>query len=164
MAERKRTTARQAALRLLAARALSERELEERLARKGFEPAEVSAVVSAMRRAGYVDDRKLAYNVISSRSKRARIGRGRLEAELGRRGISPRDRQSAWEMARDEFDEQALLAQAIQVLLEREGPPRDIRAYERLAQRLARRGFAARDVLRALAPHRPPGAETDDIV
>ena len=146
------------AMRLLAARDLTRRELGERLGRRGFDSGEIARVVEALA-PRYIDDRRLAYNAILSRSRRMRLGRGRLDAELRRRGVSEEDLAAAWEAAQAGYDGPALLAQALEGLLRASGPPRDRRGFERMARQLARRGFPTGEILAALDPLRPAAFE-----
>lgn len=76
-----------AALRLLTARALSEKELVERLQRRGFSPAAVAAEVAQLRELGLLDDVRLAAGVCADLLRRG-YGRRRLAAALARRGVS----------------------------------------------------------------------------
>ena len=55
-----REKAREAALRLLAVRARSEGELDDRLKRKGFDERTSAEVVAALKRVGLVDDEDFA--------------------------------------------------------------------------------------------------------
>ena len=153
------SSARDAALKLLSLRDLTRQELRERLARRGFDQAQTDAAVEGLVRSRSVDDRRLAYNVILSRSRRMRLGRQRLEAELRRRGVSEEDLQAAWDSVGDGYDASALLREARDSLVRSAGPPRDRRGFDRLARQLARKGFPGRDVLAALEPLRPGARE-----
>jgi len=145
-------------LRLLARRPHTAAELSAALRRKGYAPGPIGEAVGAMIESGYIDDRRLAYNIFLSRSKRMRLGRRRLEQELRRRGVAEDDLRAAWESARDGLDEAALLEEALAALLKREGLPVDARSFERLARRLGRRGFPQSEVMRVLRPLRPEAA------
>jgi regulatory protein len=72
---------------LLARRAYTERELLDRLARRGVAPADAAAAVGELRRRGLVDDGATA--AMWARSWRDYKGWGplRIRAELSRRGI-----------------------------------------------------------------------------
>lgn len=107
-----------AALRLLTARALSERELAQRLQRQGFAAAAVALEVRRLRQAGLVDDVAVARATCADLLRRG-YGRKRLAAALARRGVAaPAARQVLAEVSAEE--------------------ERD--AFERALQRLNRRG------------------------
>jgi SOS response regulatory protein OraA/RecX len=154
-------------VRLLGRSSLTARELSQKLAGRGYAPSEIDTALEALRRCGYVDDRRLAYNVLVWRSSRKGLGRNRLDAELLARGVSESDLRAAWQQAEAEFDEAALLNGALQRFIQTEGPPREKRSFERLARRLIRRGFRKGDVLQALRPYRElagDGLNDDDDV
>lgn len=122
------------AARALASRALSEHELEERLARKGIDGAAWTEARDALRAVGYVDDARFAASraaVLAGRDS----GDALIRDDLERRGLD-----------RDAIEE-ALAG------LERE-PERARAAVERggagILRKLAARGFSP-DVLEELA-------------
>ena len=77
----------QLALRWLGVRARTERELRDRLAGRGAEPAVIEAVLERLRRWGYLDDRRLAVDMVDRAGVR-QIGPRRVRAELLRRGVA----------------------------------------------------------------------------
>jgi len=78
----------EAALRLLARRAYSRRELAEKLAHKQFPAAAVDAELERLRQAGLLDEDELARSI---RRERLRQGKGRraIAEELQRRRVEP---------------------------------------------------------------------------
>ncbi len=96
-----------AALRLLTGRALSERELSDRLLRRGFSPAAVRAEVERLRQAGLVDDLEVA-RATCARGLRRGYGRQRLAALLARRGVGEEAARRALTEISDEEEEGAL--------------------------------------------------------
>ncbi|HEY8418725.1 MAG TPA: regulatory protein RecX [Limnochordales bacterium] len=143
--------AKEAAVRLLAARARSAAELAERLARRGFPPPVVTAVLDWCRERGYVDDERFTEDWIRARLARQPAGRERLEHELVQMGIAP-------ELARRQLDhllpadeEESLCLTVARELSPRyRGLPPEVRA-RRLGGALCRRGFSLDAVERALA-------------
>ena len=86
--ERRRSRALTAAKRALAPRDLSSAELEDRLARRRIRPADRAEAVTALRRAGYVDDARFATErarVLAERSAGDRL----IRADLESRGVAP---------------------------------------------------------------------------
>ena len=130
-------------------RALSARELHERLARRGVPGREIEDVVSSLRARGYLDDRALAYNVAASRAN-ALFGRSRVAAELMRRGVERGTIAEAVARAFADHDEDDLACRAAIKLLGSRSSPDSERARVRLARSLLRRGFSRGAVRKAL--------------
>lgn len=122
------------ALLAISRRALTERELRDRLARQ-FEPDEIDLAVVRLTDLGYLDDQRRAVEYVEAR--RERYGSRRLRQDLARRGI-PRN---AVEAATDGLDEAAV---AIEIARRRLP---SLRALDEPQQRrrlygyLQRRGF-----------------------
>jgi regulatory protein len=134
-----------AALRLLAARRMTEARLWSRLLDRGFSDDEVRAAVEFCKREGYLDDALFARLFVEGRDKA--VGDARLVAELVKRGID-RD-AAARSVDRAERDEEARLASAIERLFRTRpgvGYPATARALERL-------GFPASAIYRHLRLH-----------
>ena len=122
-----------AAARALASRALSEHELEERLARKGIGGDAWAEAREALRAAGYVDDARFAAGraaVLAGRGS----GDALIRDDLERRGVDA----EAIDAALGTLDPETERARAA---VEREGP--------RALRKLAARGFP-REVLEEL--------------
>jgi regulatory protein len=79
--------AREAALRLLAVRARSRRELHDRLRRKSFDETTVASVLDALEAVGLVDDTAFARAWADERARLRPIGPARLRHELYQKGI-----------------------------------------------------------------------------
>lgn len=137
-----------AALRLLTGRALSERELSDRLLRRGFSPAAVRAEVGRLRQAGLVNDLDVARATCASGLRRG-YGRQRLAALLARRGVGEEAaRQALAEVSAEE--EEGALVRALERLGRRPGgsealPPEP----GKVVRYLLARGFPASLVGRA---------------
>lgn len=138
-----------AALRLLGARALSAREVGDRLARRGFAPDEIDSTLASLLERGYLDDQSLAYTVAASRAKRL-FGRPRVVAELKRRGVSAGVIDEAVSRAFAEIDEGDLARQAAAKLGGGHPSPASPSARARMARALMRRGFSAGAVFQVL--------------
>ena len=180
--------AREVALTLLDRSRKTRRELERRLADKGFPAAVATAALDRLAQVGLVDDVEYARAFVRSKLARSTVGLRVLENQLRARGISDADRAQALadldaEAAREQADrgepgaavrrsggvgERARAERALAPLLRRYRglEPREVRA--RATAVLLRRGFdyaTARDVLAALpapeAPEAPEAAESD---
>ena len=135
---------REEAVRLVGSRALSRRELERRLEKKGGAAEDIRDTADWLEDIGALDDRNYA-GVVARRCAARGYGPGRVRQELQRRGI-PREH---WEEALRELPP---AEEAIAAYLEkkcRDGAP-DERQRRRLADGLLRRGFAWEDVRPAL--------------
>ncbi|MCK6526761.1 recombination regulator RecX [Myxococcota bacterium] len=129
---------RERALRLLATREVSQKELADRLRRWGAEVGEAEALVASAREAGLIDEARLARSWVAAR-KGARGVRA-LSMELRRRGVPDGEAEGA--LAAVTGDDQR---DAARVLLERAagrlaGLAPDV-ARRRAWAMLARRGF-----------------------
>lgn len=108
--QEQRVAAHEAALRLLAHRPRSEREMRTRLALRGVAPEVIDAEIERLERAGLLDDEKFAQSWVEDRKRTAPRGRRMLRYELLGRGIDPEsvdlvtrdidDRETALELAR----------------------------------------------------------------
>lgn len=79
--------AKQAAFNLLSYRQRSQQELEDRLARKGFEFGVIEQVIEVLNRLDYLDDREFANNWIKDR-KRKKFGPWRIKRQLQEKGVA----------------------------------------------------------------------------
>jgi len=139
---RGKTTARVAALRLLAQRRLTEAQLWTRLERRGYAQEEIAATVASCKRDGFVDDALFARLFVDGRGKA--VGNARLVAELVRRGI---DRHAAHEsVVTAEREESQRLAAAAGKLFR----TRASLSYPSAARALERLGFPSPLIYRHL--------------
>ena len=130
-----RGSARAAALRVLAARRLTEAKLWERLRRKGFADDAIRDAVDLCKRAGYVDDALFAQLYVDGRRKA--VGDARLVAELVKRGIDKDAARAS--VTRAVHDEDARIEAAIESLYRK----RPELPYPNAARALERLGFPA---------------------
>jgi len=128
---------REAALRLLARREHSVRELSRKLQRKGWPGREVEQIITELAEQGLQSDERFAESFARTRAEKA-YGPVRIRAELSERGI---DRTLA-QRAINELDID-WLAQAAKWFARRYGETRaeDFKEKSRRRQALARRGF-----------------------
>ncbi len=135
--------AKNAAFRLLSARAYSHREVEERLRRRGFQESVVDQTMDVLRRLKLVDDRDFARRFVQERMRRRPAGRALLAHDLKKRGIDPETGENALDEAFHGVDVEAV---ALDLLRSRrrqyDGVDRR-KALSRMYGFLGRRGFAA---------------------
>lgn len=125
---------------MLARRALSRREVGERLVRKGFASDESEREVNRLERAGLLNDEELARGVCR---QELTAGRGRLaiRQRLVRRALDPPVASGALADV-TEADEQAALRCALERALRRNpGWDHNPRVRERVVRHLLGRGF-----------------------
>jgi len=127
---------------MLAQRRLSESQLWERLARRGYADDEIRSAVESCKRDGFVDDALFARLFVDGRVKA--VGNARLVAELVRRGID-RDAAKA-SVASAERDQEERLGSAIDKLFR----TRSNLSYPSAARALERLGFPASAIYRQL--------------
>jgi regulatory protein len=82
-----RHKAMKSALRLLSYRPRSEREIRDRLARKGIRPEIRDATVSRLRETGLIDDEAYARTFVESRDRTSPRARRLIAAELRTKGV-----------------------------------------------------------------------------
>lgn len=149
MQDRKLKRALELALWYLGRRALSCQQLQEKLARKGFELSEITAVVDKLKSWQLLDDRKFAEQFISSGSARG-WGRRRIAFELTRRGVAKDIVEAASAEMLDEETEGENLHHRLQIYWKRIAKlPRE-KQYNRAMGYLLRRGFSLDEAKKAV--------------
>lgn len=136
------------ALRLLAARARTERELDGGLARAGFPEAERKRALARLRELGYMDDREVARARARTLVERG-AGPRLLRRRLGAQGIPHEDVEAAVAEAKGEASDDELAARALQRRLKGR-PPRDEKEKRRLLRALIAKGHRPGAAARAL--------------
>ncbi len=119
-------------MRILALRDHSERELREKLLRKGYSREEVEETVEKLRNMGYLNDRDFALKFAVEKRKKL-FGRIKIEYELRRKGIEQAMVEEALKAAEQALSEEEA---AKKLLSRRRGYP-----PEKNARYLLSRGF-----------------------
>ncbi len=141
-------------LRLLGRRALTRREVAERLGQRGHSTLDVEDAVARLEARAAIDDRALARHWIGSQA--ASRGRGRA------RGVEAAVAASAWSSAVEDgaIDEAAILARAVRrrlgPVLREAGRGRCARVYNALLSE----GFEREQVEAALRPYGFEGTDS----
>ncbi len=150
------------AVQLLGSRPHFRRELQAKLAQRGFPSEETDAVLDRLTTQGYLDDRKTAVAFVEKRLERGAEGKLRLKAELVKRGAPSEAISEAFEalavLAPDDDRAPAREAAERWFRLHPRGPREDTAA---LARHLARKGFSRRAIVAAL--NERPGQEGLDL-
>jgi len=146
--------ARAYVLRLIKLRERSERELRDKLLLKGFSPKAEEAAVAHAKRSGLVDDALFARLWVAGRIRRP-FGARRLRWELRRKGIAPSLIEEALSVAAGGRTEEEAVRDLVRARLTRmEGVP-VLKAKERLARMLMRRGFPQETIFEVLNQELP---------
>lgn len=145
-------TAYDHALALLAARARSERELRQRLARKGDAPEAIDEAVGRLRADGLLDEAEFARQFARVRLTGQGASRRRVQQELARRGVERGIADAAIAAILDEEGtDQTELIEAVA-----RKKARTLAGVDRLSRRrrlyafLARRGYAPDEIREAM--------------
>lgn len=146
------------ALRLLARRAYSRRELAERLARKEYPAAAVEAELGRLEAAGLIDERELARSICRARLRQGK-GRRAMAGEMRRRGVDPEAAEEAIANLAPEEAGEALAAAAARAAARHPGWRELPRQRAKVVRYLLARGFDAAEVRRVLG--RALDEETD---
>ena len=142
------------AVQLLALRPHFRRELEGKLARRGYPPEEVEPALDRLGQQGYLDETETARSFVAGRQSRGGEGRSRLKAELVKRGAAGDAIEAALEDLTPEDDLAAAREAAAKWA---RGGKRDPQA---LARHLQRKGFSPRAVV-TVVKERPGGGDLD---
>ena len=139
------------ALRLLNARDYTVARLREKLHGRGFDDADVEAVLGRMVSEGWVDDRRFAERFVESALASGRYYGPRLRQEMRRRGLQPELVSEVIGRVLGERDE----AEEVRAIVERRFSGFSFssasdREKGRTIRFLQRRGFSLSAILRAL--------------
>ncbi len=156
--DEERARAREASFRLLAVRARSERELGDRLRRKGFAPITIEETLRSLTSAGLLDDLGFAKAWADERVRLKPVGPLRLRQELVAKGVPPAVVDKVVGETYHEHDELELATKA---LLRRVRGGRPSRQEEtKLNAFLLRRGFSYEVAALAVRELMAGGGET----
>ncbi|MBT9133571.1 MAG: Regulatory protein RecX [Firmicutes bacterium] len=140
----KNSDLRQTALRILARRDHTQRELYDKLLQRGFLPQDVSALCQEFVQQGYLDDRRVAASLLESATGRASTGAKLFRKRLLERGLPP----ELVEGTVAAYEEQTeALAPAMRLALQLHARGKDGAFIQR---HLWRKGFSAQDIRTAL--------------
>lgn len=125
------------ALRALAARAHTQKELSDKLSRSGYSQQAIAYAMEVLTRYGLLDDAAFAQEWVNARAKRA-VGPYRLRQELRKKGVSAEVSQGALDALSEEKLQQAAVHFAAKRLQNGDRSPQ---ARRRAFQALLRRGY-----------------------
>jgi regulatory protein len=147
------------AVALLAGRSHFRRQLQEKLARRGYPEDEIAETLTRLTEQGYLDDDRVTREFIQQR--RGGEGARRVRAELVKRGAPAAAIASEIAALLPADDRAAALAAA------RSLPPRRQADGAAVARYLNRKGFSSHAILHALrelgAPEPDPDSDSPDL-
>jgi regulatory protein len=139
-----------AGLKMLGRRELSEAQVRQRLARRGYEPDSVDAAVARLRQERAIDDARVAEAIVRTQSSIRGRGRLRVLREVESAGIAAAIARRAVDDVFDSLDPDALLEASLAKRLDEREPIADDAEFRRLYRYLIGQGFEADRVIAAL--------------
>ena len=139
-----------AALRMLARRELSEKQVRQRLARKEFDQDEVDDAIAKLLGERAIDDQRVAEAIARSETSVRKRGKLRVKQKIESAGIRPTIAKQAVDEVFGGLDSDALLESALNKRLPRGQTIADEREFSRLYRYLVTQGFEPDRVLELL--------------
>jgi len=136
------------ALRLLATRELSRRQVDDRLRRRGFSDEQIAAAIARLRDDGSLDDARVALAYARTAARVKHQGRERVLKEIEGLGIGRQQARQAVDEVFGELDEAALIELALARRLR--GRITSAAVFARHYRYLLRQGFTPAAVVDAL--------------
>jgi regulatory protein len=141
-------------LKMLARRELSESQVRQRLARKGYDRDAIDDAVARLRAERAIDDARVAAAIATTQTATKRRGRLRVRLQIERAGIAPETADVAVDQAFHAIDDDALLEAALAKRLLGRETIADDREFERLYRYLTNQGFDGDQIMKALTRRR----------
>ena len=145
------------ALKMLSGRELTERQVRQRLGRRGYDADAIDDAIERLKRDRSLDDERAAKAMAHTETTLRKRGRLRVTRRLQAAGIAPAVAQRATEEVFQTIDADALLASALQKRLRGREQIADDREFQRLYRYLIGQGFESDRVLALLRRHRGTG-------
>lgn len=142
------------ALRMLSRRELSERQVRDRLARKGYDAEAIDAAVTRLKADRSLDDERTARAIAHAETSLRKRGMRRVRQRLDAAGIAPAVAARAIQDTFELLDADALIAAALQKRLRGRTRIEDDGEFQRLYRYLMGQGFEPERVLALLRRHR----------
>jgi len=144
-------------LKMLARRELSERQVRDRLARKGHEADAIEAAVLRLREERALDDARVAGAIARTETGVRRRGKLRVQMQIQRAGIDKAIAKHAVDEVFGAIDDEALIEAALNKRLRGRDTIADDREFQRLYRYLAGQGFESDRIMRILNAKRRRG-------
>jgi regulatory protein len=137
-------------LKMLARRELSEAQVRQRLARRGYDEDAIEQAVARLKAERALDDARVAAAIARTETAIKRRGKVRVTRAIESAGIARTVARSAVDELFGELDPDALIASSLARRLRGGRMIADDREFQRLYRYLIAQGFDADQVLRAL--------------
>ena len=143
-------------LKMLARRELSEAQVRQRLARKGYGGDAIDAAVTRLREERALDDARVAEAIARTQTAVRRRGKLRVRREIESAGITGATARRAVDEVFDGLDPDALLQASLAKRLRGRDTVADEAEFRRLYRYLIGQGFEVDAVMKALNARRRP--------
>ena len=137
-------------LKMLARRELSERQVRQRLARKGHEPGAIDDAVTKLRNERALDDARVAAAIARFETSIRRRGRIRVQLQIQKAGIDKSTAKRAIDEGFESIDDGTLIEAALNKRLRGRDTIENDKEFQRLYRYLAGQGFEADKIMETL--------------
>ena len=137
-------------LKMLARRDLSERQVRQRLVRKGHEPEAIDDAIAQLREEHAIDDARVAQTIARTAATAKHRGKLRVRQEIERAGIGRDTAARAVDDVFETIDNDALIEASLQKRLRGRSTIADDREFQRLYRYLSAQGFEDDRIMKAL--------------
>jgi regulatory protein len=141
-------------LKMLARRELSEKQVRERLARKGHEREAIDDAIMRLREERALDDTRVAEAIARTETSIRRRGKLRVQMQIQRAGIDKAVAKRAVDEVFGAIDDDALIEASLNKRLRGRETIADDREFQRLYRYLAGQGFESDRIMKVLHPRR----------
>jgi regulatory protein len=141
-------------IKMLARRELSELQVRQRLARKGYDRDDIEEAVARLREERAIDDARVAEAIARTETTVRRRGKLRVRMQIQRAGIANATAKRAVDGVFDTIDDEALLQASLEKRLRGRDTIADDREFHRLYRYLIGQGFEPDRVMKALSKRR----------
>ena len=135
---------------MLARRELSEQQVRQRLARKGYEPDAIDDAVMRLRNERALDDARVAEAIARTETSVRRRGRIRVQLQIQKAGIDKSTAKRAIDDVFGSIDDDALIEAALNKRLHGRDVIENDKEFQRLYRYLVGQGFETETIMRAL--------------
>jgi regulatory protein len=139
---------------MLARRELSEKQVRERLARKGHEEDAIDVAIARLREERALDDARAAEAIARTEISIRRRGKLRVRMQIQRAGIDKSIAKRAVDDVFGTIDDEALIEASLSKRLRGRETIADDREFQRLYRYLAGQGFESDRIMKVLEPRR----------
>ena len=145
---------RVAALKMLGRRELSERQVRQRLERRGYGAPEIDEAIERLKADKAIDDARVAGAIARTETSLKRRGKRRVAQQIQRAGIASAVGQRAISDTFNGLDENVLLDLALAKRLRHDRTIADDKEFARLYRYLVAQGFESDTVIAVLSKRR----------